>query len=181
MEAVLSPLAGWILLVAYALIMLGLVLWGTKKAHTISGYHLASRDVGVLRGALSIAVSWIWAPAIFFCALKAYLQGMPGIFWFTVPNVLCFLTFALVALRMRKLVSECYSMPDFIARRFGGAALPHLAAVVVVLIIDIVAVLFNALIGAFLVNTIAGIPFAWGVVLMSAVALFYSVWRGLPE
>lgn len=160
--------------------MLALVFWGTSEESDEEGYLLAHRDVGVVRGAFSIAVSWIWAPAIFFCSLKAYLEGLPGIFWFTVPNVLCFAAFAFLVVRIRRLMPSCYSMPDFLANRFPNAPGLHIAGTIVVLIIDIVAVLFNSLVGAFLLNTVAGIPFVTGVILMTGVALVYSLWRGFP-
>ncbi len=124
-------------------------------------------------------MTWIWAPAVFFCSLKSYLEGIPGIFWFVVPNVLCFVPFAIVAVRMRELMPSCHSMPEFVNHRFGGRTLPHLATVTTVLIIDIVAVIFNTLVGAFLLSTSSNVPFAWGVAFMVGIPLAYTVWRGL--
>lgn len=152
----------------------------TRHEQSQDGYLLANRNMSVLGGALSIAVSWIWAPAIFFCSMKAYLDGIPGIFWFVVPSTVCFWTFAFVAIRMRRQLPSCYSMPDFISKKCGDSPFPHLASVLVVLVIDIVAVLFNTLVGAHLLHTLAEIPFAWGVVLMTGTPLAYSIWRGLP-
>lgn len=176
----ISPVTAWMVLLFYGLAMIGLVIWRTTSTQSKAGYLLANRDVGVIRGGLSMAVSWIWAPAIFFCAMKAYLEGLPGIFWFTVPNILCFATFAFVAVRMKQRVPRCYSMPGFVAARFPGSRLAHIAATLIALIVGAEALIFNSLVGGSLLKTIAGIPFEAGVLAMSGTALLYSLWRGFP-
>jgi Na+/proline symporter len=71
-------------------------------------------------------------------------------------------------------------MPDYIRGRFSGNRAAHISAVTACLGIDVVALLFNAFIGAFLLSVLAGIPTWVGIVTMMLVALTYSVWRGLP-
>jgi len=75
---VLSPTGGLIFLIVYGVAMVALTAWfgrGHKKDK--SEFLLASRGIGVLPGAMSIAASWIWAPALFVAAQKAYEQGPP--------------------------------------------------------------------------------------------------------
>lgn len=182
MNPVIEPWVAYLILALYAGLMIAAVGLFASRVGPESKDHflLADRRLSVFRGAASVAVSWIWAPAVFFCALKAYTQGLPGVFWFTVPNVLCFISFALVARTMRKQNQLAYSMPDYIRGRFAGNGSAHLAAVSACLGIDIVALLFNTFIGAFLLSVLAGIPIWVGIVGMMLVALSYSVWRGLP-
>ena len=97
-----------------------LVWFGTRPDKTAEQHLVAERRVGVWAGALSIAATWIWAPAIFVCSQKSFEQGLAGIFWFTVPNVICFFTFIPVVLRARRLMSNSYSLPDFMRERFAG-------------------------------------------------------------
>ena len=79
--------------------MLSLVffLGKRKKGHLETEskelFLVADREVGWIRGAFSIAVSWVWAPAIFVASLQTYTKGLAGGFWFIAPNIICFFIF----------------------------------------------------------------------------------------
>lgn len=175
-----EPWVAWIILCAYGFLMFGVVKLFTRNERTRSEYLVYDRKMGLWSGASSLAVSWIWAPAIFFCSLKAYTQGLPGIFWFTAPSMLCFITFALVAKKLVGQYGKAVSLPDYLFMRFDGSSTAHLTGVLVVTIIDFVALLFNAFIGAFLLNLLSGISVSIGIILMIGIALGYSFWRGFP-
>ena len=120
MNNILSSSQGVVFLVAYGITMIAITAWfgrGHKKDQ--SEFLLASREIGVLPGALSIAASWIWAPALFIASQKAYEQGVAGVFWFTVPNVLALLLFAPLALKIRKVLPKGYTLPQFMRERHG--------------------------------------------------------------
>ena len=112
--AVLELSEGIGLLIVFALVMLALTLKFTNKVQNTKGFLLADRNVGLISGSFSMAVSWIWAPAIFICSLQAYQNGLAGIFWFTVPNVLCFFIFAPFALRLRQEMPDGYTFTEYI-------------------------------------------------------------------
>src|SRR3989339_1622940 len=95
---------GLIILAIFGVAMISLVYFLTRrKMHSNERFLVADRQVSWWRGAFSIAVSWIWAPAIFIASLQAYTQGIAGAFWFIVPNILCFFVFAPLAIRLRRL------------------------------------------------------------------------------
>jgi Na+/proline symporter len=169
-------------LATYALLIIaaGTMLSRPDGNGSKSLYIVADRRLSTLRAAVSTAVSWIWAPAIFFCAAKAYTQGLAGAFWFIAPNILCFGTFALVAHRIRQTYPAAVSLPDFFFLRFKGEKSAHLASLLVVTSIDVVALLFNTYVGSFLLSVLAGIPVPQGMIVMMGVSLTYSAWRGLP-
>lgn len=171
---------GWLLLWGYSLAMLALVVVGTRRERSAEEYLVANRQVGVWAGALSMAATWIWAPAIFVCSQKSYQQGLAGIFWFTVPNVLCFFTFVPVALRARRLMPKSYSLPDFIWRRFRGNRAAHLSFLFISIGITITGIISNSLAGGMLLHSLSGVDQNRAIVAFAAIALFYSVWRGLP-
>lgn len=179
-NVLITPPVTAFVLIAYALLMILSVKYFTRREGNRKEYLIANRKLSIFRGASSIAVSWIWAPAIFFCAVKAYTQGLPGAFWFIVPNVVCFATFAIVALNIRKQYDHATSLPDYFIQRFKGHRGAHIASLTVMIGIDVVALLFNTFIGSFLLNLLSGIPILWGMVIMMGIALIYSVWRGLP-
>ena len=86
-------MTGIIVIAVYTAIMLGCTVVFSKKAVTAGDFHTADRQLGLWQSAMSIAATWIWAPALFTSAEKAYSSGIPGLFWFLVPNVLCLLFF----------------------------------------------------------------------------------------
>lgn len=176
----LTPTEGWTLFAVFALFMLGLT-WIFTRSHQSRDEHLvANRRVGLLPGAFSIAVSWIWAPAIFVCSLKAYDQGLAGIFWFTLPNIVCFFTFAAIAVRLRRLMPNGYSLPDFVWQRFGGDKRAHSAFLLVAMAYDVTAIIANSLAGGVLMNSLAGISLPVCIIVMALISYSYAIWRGLP-
>ncbi|MCB0325422.1 MAG: hypothetical protein KDD69_17690 [Bdellovibrionales bacterium] len=177
--AVLTQNEGMLLLAAFGCAMLILVWWGAKREHGLDGFLAANRDVSVGHGALSIAVSWIWAPAVFICSLQAYTKGLPGVFWFTFPNVLCFFTFAPLAIRFRRSLPHGYTLPEYIAFRFPASRRAHLALLVVFFGYQLGAVIINTLAGGLLLNAVAGIKFSHAVLGMSTIAISYSLLGGL--
>ena len=78
---------GIIILAVYAVLMIGVTLMFTRKTTDAEGFHVADRRIGSAIAAMSIAATWIWAPSLFTSSEMAYTRGIPGMFWFTVPNV----------------------------------------------------------------------------------------------
>lgn len=121
----LSPSEITWLIVIYGICLISIVWFLTHTEEHTEGFLAANRNVGVIRGALSIAVSWVWAPAIFISSMQSFTKGLPGIFWFTAPNILCFFVFTPLAIRLRRLAPFGYTLPEFMFRRFNGSRLAH--------------------------------------------------------
>ncbi len=180
MHTPIDTQTGWSLLALYGLAMTGIVWLMTKREQTAEQHLVADRAVGSWSGAFSMAVTWIWAPAIFVCSQKSYEQGLAGIFWFTLPNIVCFLTFVPVALKVRRMMPSCYSLPDLIWQRFGGDRPSHLAFLLIVLGTTLTGIISNSLAGGLLMHSLAGTDQTQTIAAFAAIALFYSIWRGLP-
>jgi len=171
---------GLIILAIFGVAMISLVYFLTKrKMHSNERFLVANRQVSWWRGAFSIAVSWIWAPAIFIASLQAYTQGIAGAFWFIVPNILCFFVFAPLAIRLRRLMPEGYTLPEFILKRYGGDKKTHSAFLVVFFGYQLGAIIINALAGGTLLHILTGMDFSTAVLALSGVALIYSLISGL--
>ena len=180
MNSSISNDQGWLLLGIYGLVMTGLVWFGTKREKSAEQHLVADRNVGVWSGAFSIAATWIWAPAIFVCSQKSFEQGLAGIFWFTFPNIICFFTFVPFALKARSIMPNSYSLPDLIWKRFQGDQRTHLLFLFIVLGTSITGIISNSLAGGLLLHSLAGTDQVLTTIAFAAIALFYSVWRGLP-
>ncbi len=159
--------------------LISIVWFLTHTEEHAEGFLAANRNVGVLRGALSIAVSWVWAPAIFISSMQAYTKGLPGIFWFTAPNVICFFVFTPLAIRLRKLAPFGYTLPEFVYRRFKGDKGAHIAYLIVFFGYQFGAIVINTLAGGKLLNIISGINIHFAIVAMAVIALSYTLLSGL--
>ncbi len=179
MTTVLTPATAYIVLIAF-----GIVMWIATTAFrrvrsegASESFLVANRNQGLLFGGFSIAVSWIWAPALFLSVQMAYEQGLPGIFWFTAPNILCLVIFAFLAIRIRKLLPRGYTFPEYIKRRFDSKT--HVIYLVVFFMWQTAAITINCLAGGALVHALAGVPYSIAVLLIAAIALSYALFNGL--
>jgi len=169
---------GIILFLAYAIFIV-LLVWSTKKSKESSeDFLVMSRSMGVFRGSLSMAVSWIWAPAVFICSLQAFNQGLPGIFWFTLPNILTFFVFAPFAVKLRNTYPDGYTISEAFRLKFKNS-LAHKASLLVTFGYQLGAIVINCVAGATLINLLSGIPYFAGVLMMGGLSLGYSLISGL--
>jgi Na+/proline symporter len=170
---------GLALIIGYGLILTAVVFFTRGHDRSIEEFLVVKRRLGVFRGAFSIAAAWIWAPAVFVCSLKSYTQGLPGIFWFTAPNILCFFTFAPLAIRLRKIFPHGYTWPDFIHYRFQGNLGAQITSLLVYFGYQLGAIIINCVAGGTLLHILTGVDIHLTIVLMSLTALVYSLISGL--
>ena len=169
---------GWLLLGCFAVAMFGIVVCIKPSSHADS-FFAADRQVGPVRGALSIAAAWVWAPAIFICAQQSYSLGLPGIFWFTAPNILCFFIYAPLASRVRRQLPQGYTLPEYLAERFKDYPAAHIAFVVLFLGYQLGAIVINTLAGGGLLNAISGADENLAIISIAVIALSYTFVSGL--
>ena len=177
-QTILAQHEGLILLLIFGLAMVLAVWFKVHREEHAEGFLVADRQVSVWQGAFSIAVSWIWAPAIFICSLQAYTKGLPGIFWFTLPNILCFFIYTPFAVKLRKLLPNGYSLPEFIFNRYQSKR-THIAFLVVFFGYQFGAIIINCLAGGALLHTLSGVDTKVAILAMSLIVLAYSLMSGL--
>lgn len=146
--------------------------WRTKE-----GFLLAHRKVGWILGGFTIASSWIWAPALFISVQVAYQQGLAGIFWFTLPNILSLVIFAFLAPRIRLLMPEGYTFPQYIKYRFESNRVNRIF-VVVYLFYQLMAVVVQLFAGGSLLSLLTGIPLTTVMPLLAIIVLIYTLISG---
>src|SRR6266403_833755 len=147
-----------------------------RDMHTQVGFLAAGRNVGWMLGSFSIAVSWIWAPALFVSVQQAYQQGVPGIFWFTFPNVLCLIIMAPLALRIRKYLPEGYTQPEWIRHRFDERT--HIMYLIPFFWYQLMAVVVQLYVGGSIFHILTGVPLEAVMVIIVAFTLIYSMISG---
>lgn len=169
---------GIIVLSVYAIIMLGTTVFLTKRETVAEKFHVGDRNMGTLQSAMSIAATWIWAPALFVSAEKAYANGFVGLFWFLMPNVLCLLLFIPFAKSIRERMPKGISLAGFMGREYKsekvkGIYLFQLGT------LSILSTGVQLLAGGKILSTITGIPMLPMTIMLAVIAYSYSQFSGI--
>lgn len=167
-----------IVLSAYTLLMLGATVLMTKKENHVEKFCVGDRNAGWGMSALSIAATWIWAPALFTSAENAYTRGFAGLFWFLVPNVACMVLFIPFAEKIRKEMPEGMTLAGYMYQKYQSKAVRN----VYLFQLGALAALSTGvqlLAGSRILSILTGLPFAAITAIMAAVALSYSQFSGI--
>lgn len=165
-------------LLAYTAVMLGAAVFMTKKEGSIEGFCVGDRRSGWGISALSIAATWIWAPALFTSTENAYTKGFAGLFWFLAPNVLCLILFIPFAKRIREEMPEGITLSGYMYGKYKSKAVRN----VYLFQLGTLAALSTGvqmLAGGKILSMLTGVPFAAMTVLMAVVSFSYSQFSGI--
>ncbi len=149
-----------------------------RKENTKDAFLVANRKLGWFNGGISIAASWIWAPALFISSQIAYQKGLAGIFWFTLPNIIALAIFAFLAPKIRSLMPKGYTLPQFIKEKFKSKR-THIMYIIPYMFYQIMAVTVQLFAGGHLVSLLTGIPFMKVLFALAIIALIYTLISGL--
>ena len=108
--------------------------------------------------------------ALFVSCQIAYEKGLAGIFWFTLPNALALLAFALLAPRIREVLPEGYTLPQYIEHRLGSRRV-HTIYLGAYFFYQLMAVATQLFAGGNLVTLLTGVPLPVVMLLMAGFAL----------
>ncbi len=171
-----SATTGYVAIVAFTLAMVALSWWRSRRQPLgLSGFLVADRQVGTWSAALSIAGSWVWAPALFLSSQKAFQQGAAGLFWFTFANVLCLVVFAPLAVRIRRQLPKGYTLPELMRQRHGPAV--HGAYLFQFFSLQVCSFAVQLVGGAAVFEQLTGVSFAVSAVLLTLGVVAYA-WLG---
>jgi len=178
MKGLIGPFGGWLIMIGYFILMIGATYFLTSKLEKTKLYYLAAeRRVPLVMGAFSIAAAWVWAPALFIAAQKAYQEGIVGLFWFTAPNVACLVVFAFFIEKLRKRIPEGYTLSGYVLDRFSTRV--HNMYLLELCGLSTCCFAVQLLAGGTVIATLTGIPLLQVTVVLSLIALSYTYWKGL--
>ena len=169
---------GITVLSSYAIIMLLATLLLTKRETVAEKFHVGDRHMGTLQSAMSIAATWIWAPALFMSAEKAYANGFVGLFWFLVPNILCLLLFIPFARKIRERMPHGISLAGFMGEQYHSARVKGIYLFQLGSL-SVLSTGVQLLAGGKILSTITGIPMFAMTVILAAIAYSYSQFSGI--
>lgn len=171
---------GYLFLFIFGLSMLFITYFFArwKNSNNREGFLVAGRKVKWFLGGSSIAASWIWAPALFVSVQMAYQQGLPGIFWFTFPNIIALAIFAFLAPKIREKLPEGFTLPQYIKSRLKSSRV-HKIYLFPYFFYQIMAVTVQLFAGGSLVSLLTGIPLTTVMPILAIIALAYTLISGL--
>ncbi len=169
---------GLIILGIYAAAMIAATVIFTKKENNVERFCVGSRKENWMVSALSIAATWIWAPAMFVSTEKAYTTGFVGLFWFLVPNVLCLILFIPFAKRIRREMPEGITLSGYMGDKYKSDGVKKVY-LFQLMGLSILSTGVQLLAGSQVLSTATGLPFTLVTVLLAVIALSYSLFSGI--
>ncbi len=169
---------GILILVIYTILMLTVTFILAGKKKNSESFYVGNRKMGTLSSAMSIAATWIWAPALFVSAEQAYTNGFIGLFWFLVPNVICLLIFIPFAKMIRKQLPNGITLSGYMfnmykSKKVKGVYLFQLS------VLTILSTGVQLLAGGTILSGITGLPFFIVTIILALIAFSYSQISGI--
>lgn len=169
---------GIIVLIIYALIMVGATLLFTRKGNEGESFHVGNRNMGTIISAMSVAATWIWAPALFTSAEKAYKNGFAGLFWFLVPNVLCLLLFIPFAKKIRREMPNGITLSGYMYEKYKSKPVRN-TYLFQLTVLTILSTAVQLLAGGKILSMVTGLPLWAMTITLAVIAFSYSQISGI--
>ena len=169
---------GLVILAIYAVIMIAATLIFTKKEKNVERFCVGNRRENWIMSALSIAATWIWAPALFVSTEKAYTNGFVGLFWFLAPNVLCLIIFIPFAKKIRAEMPEGITLSGYMRDKYQSDGVKRVYLFQLIGL-SVLSTGVQLLAGSKVLSAATGLPFEIVTALLAVIALSYSVISGI--
>lgn len=171
-------MTGIIVLIVYALLMVGATKLFTKQESGGESFHVGNRDMGTVVSAMSIAATWIWAPALFTSAEKAYSNGIAGLFWFLVPNILCLILFIPFARKIRREMPNGITLSGYMHEKYKSEPVKRVYLFQLTAL-TILSTAVQLLAGGKILSMATGLPLWAMTIALAVIAFSYSQISGI--
>ncbi len=151
-------------------------LYSVRRARTLSDYWVAGRAVGVFTNASAISSNYLSAASFLGVAAFVWANGFDGVWYATGFAAGYVLLLLFIASPLRRFGQ--YTIPDFCHGRFGSVRLRRAGILWTVVISSLYIVAQMVGVGT-LMESITGIPWAWGVILLGGVIILYVAFGGM--
>ena len=172
----LEPKIGWILLLILSGIWVGLGRYWGRRAKSLDGYMLAGRNVGLALGTATAAATWITSNTTMLAPQFALQLGLWGMIGYSTAS-LGLLFFAPMARRIRRLMPNGYTSAEFIRLRYGKTT--WIVFLGISLFYSLTWMISMAMAGGLLLQALANIPYIYGMTVILAVCVLYTLFGGL--
>ncbi len=173
---VLSPSAGYVMLVLFGVLWIGLGIWWGRRAKSYDGFAVAGRNVGLALGTATAVATWITSNTTMLAPQFALQWGLWGALGYATASFGLF-AFAPMSGRIRKLMPTGYTAVEFIRRRYGMAGtIPFL---IISLFYAIIWLITMSMAGGKLLFVLSGIPYEVGMTVVVVVCVLYTLFGGM--
>ncbi len=169
---------GICILLAYTAVMLLATVTLTRKEKDVEGFCVGDRNAGWLLSSLSIAATWVWAPALFTSTENAYMKGFAGLFWFLVPNVLCLIIFIPFAKQIRKEMPFGITLSGYMAEKYQSIGVKRIYLFQLIGL-SVLSTGVQLLAGSKILSSVTGLPFWMVTVILAVIGYSYSQFSGI--
>jgi Na+/proline symporter len=166
--------------IAVGLIMLALVYYIKRNlVSSTKDFVIANRKIGFGFGVAGLISIWTWAMAVMMSAAQTFTHGLSGLFWFTVPNGLAVILVIPFARKIRSLMPNGYTIPEFVDARFDSSKIATTVVVLGALFGSLIEVIINIKGTSLVISNVFGTDPRVAAIVGLAVVLAYSLLGGL--
>jgi len=173
--AILDPWIGWLILALFSALWVWLGWFWGRKAAELDEYVLAGRKVGMALGTATAMATWVTSNTTMAAPQLAYQMGIWGMLGYSLGSVGLML-FAPLARRIRALMPNAYTSGDFIRLRYGNTAWRVFLAISI--FYGLGWLISMGMAGGILINALTGIPYHYGMTVILAICVGYTLLGG---
>lgn len=177
MDTVFTKTEGLAIIAAYAVFVALLTFISYRRNRSKTWFLLANRQITGRQGPLTIAATWIWAPALFVSAQLLYEGGWTKAMYWLIPNCACLAVFAWFAWRIRNRYPDGFTLSDTMRQRYSGRVQALYGFQLLGLSTAVFAV--QLLAGGLVISALTGLSFTTVTLIMALVPLISSFIVGL--
>lgn len=175
-SVLLNPVTGYLLLAIFGIAWIVLGLYLGRRARDLEGFMLAGRNVGLAFGAATTMATWVTSNTVMLAPVFALEKGVWGMLAYSTASFGLFL-FAPMAMRIRQLIPRGYTSGDFVRVRYGRVA--WVLFILITLVYSFAWLASMGIAGGKLLNTLADVPYEYGMTIILLVCVVYTLFGGL--
>ncbi|MBC7109144.1 MAG: sodium:solute symporter family protein [Methanomassiliicoccales archaeon] len=169
------PAIVYIIVATYLVVLLAIGLYSARLIKTDIDFMLAGRRLGPILIAGTLAATEVGGGSSMGVAQKAFTNWGLSAAWYVLTMAIVFVILAFLAPKLRSTMIA--TVPEFFNKRYGKAN--HILTAIVLLLPMIGLTAIQIMASGIVLSILLGIDFKVAVLIMGAVAVFYSVMGGL--
>lgn len=172
----LEPGTAAALIVLFSIVWIVLGLYWGRRTQGTKGYLFAGRNVGLALVTTTLMATWVTGNTVLAAPEQTYLLGLWGMIGYSLAGI-GLITFAPLAVRIRRLMPHGFTSGDFIRLRYGR---PGWAAFMAISVVYFTGFLVTTGMGAgLLLEALSGIDYRVGMVTVMVVTTLYTLMGGM--
>ena len=175
-NVLLEPSVGWALLGAFSVLWVLLGIYWGRRNKSFEDHALAGRNIGLALGSATAAATWITSNTTMLAPQMSLQLGIWGMLAYSMA-AFGLILFAPLAVRIRKLMPHGYTSGDFFRLRYGRVA--WFIFLIFTLFYSLTWLVSMAMAGGILLEALSGIDYVWGMSVILAVCVLYTMRGGL--